>query len=624
MSVKDLYPAIRPSLNLDFANTKTLDPRITFSRASTGTYYDGVTHAKAEENLLQYSQEFDNSYWVDSSTTTTADDTAAPDGTTTAEKLAVLGNSNPQYLYKNGVFTQTSTGYTLSIYAKAGTLSYFFLAYRGNSSNVAIAEWDLSAGTLNASNASGTAVIDSTSITSVGSGWYRLVLSVTTSTGNADARFAFGPTDGTFNTFGYYAGSTAGDAYAWGAQLEQRSSVTAYTPTPTQPITNYIPVLQSAAAGAARFYHDPVTGESKGLLIEGQRTNLLLRSEEFDDAAWGKTNVSIDSNVIVAPDGNLTADKLVESSGSSAKILSYTSFVGNTYTMSVYAKSAGKNYIRLCAQFGVSQAVVNFDLTNGQSTGDIYNSGVNQTYSNLSYGSVSVGNGWWRIYITYTVGSGGYSYLAIALSDTASVSYPYAPTYTGDGYSGIYIWGAQLEAGAFPTSYFKTTSAQATRNTDSVSMTGTNFSEWYRQDKGTILAEVTTPAPANASNGRIWYATDGSIVQRIELYQGSSGDSSPRFLTLFRYGNSTVANFLIQTTNAGLDTDNSEFIKLGLSYEVDNITLDSNKANNSSTDTSGNIPLVNQVSFTHTGNYKKLAYYPARLTNAQLQALTEG
>jgi len=55
MSISTLYPDITPSLNLDFSNSKVLDPRITFTRASTATYYNGVTTAKAEENLLLYS-----------------------------------------------------------------------------------------------------------------------------------------------------------------------------------------------------------------------------------------------------------------------------------------------------------------------------------------------------------------------------------------------------------------------------------------------------------------------------------------------------------------------------------------------------------------------------------------
>jgi len=88
MSISQNFPALKPSLLLDFANTKKLDSRVTFARASEGRYYDGQTVAKAEENLLQYSQEFDNAYWTKSATTVTANATAAPDGTTTAEQIA--------------------------------------------------------------------------------------------------------------------------------------------------------------------------------------------------------------------------------------------------------------------------------------------------------------------------------------------------------------------------------------------------------------------------------------------------------------------------------------------------------------------------------------------------------
>jgi len=79
--------SIRPSLNLDFANSKALDPRITFSRTSNATYYDGYTTVKAEENLVKYSQDFNNAYWLKEAATVTANSTSAPDGTTTAELL---------------------------------------------------------------------------------------------------------------------------------------------------------------------------------------------------------------------------------------------------------------------------------------------------------------------------------------------------------------------------------------------------------------------------------------------------------------------------------------------------------------------------------------------------------
>jgi hypothetical protein len=95
--------SIRPSLNLDFANSKVLDPRITFTRASNATYYDGYTSVKAEENLIKYSQEFDNAVWVKSQSAITANNIAAPDGTQTADKLrgTVTGTSTPYVMIQS-------------------------------------------------------------------------------------------------------------------------------------------------------------------------------------------------------------------------------------------------------------------------------------------------------------------------------------------------------------------------------------------------------------------------------------------------------------------------------------------------------------------------------------------
>ena len=82
------YPSIQPSLNLDFANAKTLDPRITFTRSTTGTYYDGKTVAKAEENLATYSEDFTQvASWGATDTSVSGNTTTAPNGTSTADTL---------------------------------------------------------------------------------------------------------------------------------------------------------------------------------------------------------------------------------------------------------------------------------------------------------------------------------------------------------------------------------------------------------------------------------------------------------------------------------------------------------------------------------------------------------
>ena len=76
--------------------------------------------------------------------------------------------------------------------------------------------------------------------------------------------------------------------------------------------------LRTAGINEARFDHSPLTLESLGLLVEEARTNLLLRSEEFDNASWTKTRSSVTANAITAPDRTLTGDKLIDSTDASA------------------------------------------------------------------------------------------------------------------------------------------------------------------------------------------------------------------------------------------------------------------------------------------------------------------
>jgi hypothetical protein len=122
MAISNLYPISCPSLNLDFANVKFLDPRITFTRASSARYYNGVTTAKAEENLLLYSQEFDNAAWTKTNTTATANATTAPDGTTTADTLtATIGLTSHG---TNQAVATSASARVASVFAKKDTNNY--------------------------------------------------------------------------------------------------------------------------------------------------------------------------------------------------------------------------------------------------------------------------------------------------------------------------------------------------------------------------------------------------------------------------------------------------------------------------------------------------------------------
>lgn len=466
-------PSIAPSLNLDFANSKQLDPRITFSRASTATYYDGKTSIKTEENLLKYSQDFSNAYWSKAVLSVLSDVAIAPDGTLTADKLVPDTSNNThvalQYL------TYSIGYYTLSIYVKAGEYSDFRLV-ANSSTTGAYANYNLITGTAKDLTLQGTGWYDiSAFIVPVANGWYRCSLTFR-STVTVTGQFYAIPVNSSYDVTVFQGDGVSG-LYVWGAQLEQRAFPTAYTPTTSSPITNYIPVLQTAASNAARIDHDPVTGECKGLLIEEQRTNLLPYSQDFDNPGWPKTAAYIYSNCAISPDGTQTADKFVaDTSGTTHAITQAAMSVGSVYTMSIYAKYAGNRYIAL-SNAGANTHTAIFDLQSGV---------VTSTGASATSAIQSIGNSWYRCSISLTA-----AYSTASVYSTTSAT---SINTGGDGYSGVYIWGAQLEQGAFATSYIPT----------ALTYSGRASTATYQGDDG-FLATAAVNAPRyqrNAQGGK--------------------------------------------------------------------------------------------------------------------------
>jgi hypothetical protein len=594
--------SVRPSLLLDFANTKTLDPRITFTRASTGTFYDGKTVAKAEENLLLNSENFGGSGWQTSNVTTSLNVGASPDGTTTADKIIPNTTSAPHSLFQASI---TVTGDNVqSVYVKAD--GYSKVALRESEAGGYHAAFDLSAGTVLATSGC------TATITSVGNSWYRIAM-VGNRTGLTRwSIYVLDPSYTSGGILGSWAGDGTSGVLLWGAQVEQRSSVTAYTATTTAPITNYIPALQTAASGVARFEHNPVTGESLGLEIEEQRTNLFTYSSEFDNAAWGKTNASITANTIVAPDGALSGDKLVETTASGSHNLEIPSSPltvtsGIAYTFSVYAKAAERTLLRLYDDSNSSQYTAVFNLSSG-TTSDV---------GSLTTASITlVGNGWYRCSVTYTTAS-------TLLRGRIGIVSGGSSNYTGNGFSGIYIWGAQLEAGSFATSYIPTVASQVTRSADSASMTGTNFSSWYRGDAGTIYAE--TQASAITSGYQYAMTSGTSTASGAGLFYDSA---SSRFSYRFWDAGGTAIG-VISYTNAGSPNATTSY-KTTFAFSTNDFAGSIN-GNVVTTDTSGvingiadnlKIGASNNNTSLMNGTIKKFAYYPRRLTNSELQGLT--
>ena len=611
MSLSNNFPAIRPSLLLDFANTTSLDPRITFTRASTATYYDGVTVAKAEENLLLESQDFTTT-WANGDTTDTANTSVAPDGTTTADTITDSATTTGHDVSQSLTSTANAT-YVYSCFLKNGTRQFAILAVSTGPNVWASAKFDLSAGTAGSTGSAGGGVFSSISstITSVGNGWYRCTLTFTITTATTISMRVGLATDGTTFTAGLrglesYLGNGS-TILAWGAQLEQRSSVTAYTATTTQPIINYIPVLLTAASGVARFEHNPVTGESLGLEIEEQRTNLLLRSEEFDNASWTKAGATITANTVVSPDGTLTSDAIVESTASAQRaVFQAQTLTAAAHTFSVYAKRGigSQRWLTLFPQgTGVSANTI-FDINAGTV---VASAGAQHLSSSIT----NVGNGWYRCSISFTAAAVSITNVIYLTNNTASA----APTYTGDGYSGIYIWGAQLEAGSFATSYIPTVASQVTRSADSASMTGTNFSSWYRADEGTVYTESLT-------------LTAGTDKYQCEIGDGTASNRFSIASQASNQDNYVIVNGSVQA-NANFAVSRATTIKNALGYKLNDVRSGVNGSLGAA-DTSVSVPIVNTLYIGSArsnlamlnGTLAKLAYYPKRLQNSELQALT--
>ena len=411
-------PDVRPSLLLDFANSKTLDPRITFTRGSTATYWDGHTTAKAEENLITYSQELRDATYTNGGVVFTENDTTAPDGTTTADKVTFTSQTTSRF-YK--IIPNSTGGYlTFSFYAKYVDKQWISVRISESAAGtpgIYLRTWfDLNNGVV------GTDETNDATITSVGNGWYRCTVTSQHQVAS-DAFLIRGAAadNATSNV------AAAGDVYFWGLQAEQRSSATAYTATTSSPIVKYQPTLQTAASGEARFDHDPVTGESKGLLIEESRTNNLTYSEQIDNSDWTKSGAYVTANTMIAPDGTQTADKLSENTANSSHDLrqAFTGSSSTTYTYSFYAKAGERSEITFFAALSSGSAGGSFNLATGVAS------------SAYMY---PVGNGWYRCYVPVTTASSGGALNMILILNNGSAS-----SYTGDGYSGIYFWGLQLE-----------------------------------------------------------------------------------------------------------------------------------------------------------------------------------
>lgn len=217
-------------------------------------------------------------------------------------------------------------------------------------------------------------------------------------------------------------------------------------------------VLVPFASGAPRLVN------GRGQLIEGARTNLCLRSQEFDNASWTKTSCAVTADAIAAPDGTTTADLITRNGTGDASITqSVTVSALTTYTYSVYVAAGSVGFAVIQIAFaGASGAYYYLNLSTGAVSQAVATYGASPPTS-LSTSVRSAANGFWRAILTFTMPAAITAVVTYVKPITAGTGSGSESTNNGQS---CYAWGAQIEAAAFPSSYIPTTTTSVTRPAD--------------------------------------------------------------------------------------------------------------------------------------------------------------
>ena len=369
-------------------------------------------------------------------------------------------------------------------------------------------------------------------------------------------------------------------------------------------------LIQTATNNTPRIEYN-ADGTVKGLLIEEARTNLYTTSTDTWTAYGNGSHVKTVDSSVVNPAGAYGSDKITHTNNFGYCYVGYHapySTVGTKETYSVYLKSAGHNHVRFRMSNMNGHVNYEFDLSNGNSSlpAIAINSG---TTGHIE----DVGNGWWRCSFTYTALSAN-PYPSIFLMPSAG-NFDITQ-FQGDGTSGVYMWGHQVETGAFPTSYIPTSGSTVTRAADVAIIPRSSFG--HHNEASTWVVEFTPTFPSVDTNQSVLYR-NGSGYD-FHIWSTSVGTMTAQFMN-----SAASPSFPItanQTSKIAVVVKNGEY----LSVCVDGGSISQNSVLSNTTVHTPTVVGWADVDYVlggdQLGHIKSIQYYPRRLTNTQLQELT--
>ena len=368
-------------------------------------------------------------------------------------------------------------------------------------------------------------------------------------------------------------------------------------------------LLVQSVTNTPRVEYGP-GGDVYGLLMEASRTNLCLQSADIS-TSWVLSGATASVNATAAPDGTTTADKLVESAGGTFHLvrqdIAISANTANTF--SIYVKASGRTACKL---------QVSNTLENTGSNVDIDLSAVTvSNLTNFGTGTASAAtiepwtNGWFRVSLRTTID---------AASTTGRVQLllasPVGTTnYSGDGASGLFLWGGQYEAGQFMSSHIPTTTVSVARTADSCIRT---LASEFSATAGSVVVAGRASGGQDAANSQTVYDfNDGTGANRITILRVAAGDTA-RFtmLTASVQQGPLDGTFVSSTT-----------YKAAIAFAANDLAYSFNGAA-VTTDATATLPAITKLELGSgtVGNVqgnchiRTFDYYPTRLANETLQS----
>ena len=352
-------------------------------------------------------------------------------------------------------------------------------------------------------------------------------------------------------------------------------------------------------------------GVCPSLLLEPTSLNLTTYSQDFSQSDWEKPS-SVVTGGILSPDGTTNASKLVIDNGVDASATgaglkrSFNISANTPYTYSIFVKKAELHNVQVRVGAGsANRAAYYFNLNDGSLLRED-----NIGFTNVSYSIKDYGSNWWRISISFT-------------NSTVTTLTNYVWTFKnndytddiGDGVSGVYVFGAQLEQKSILTSYIPTTTQTQSRSPDSALKT--DLSSYTSLTAGVLYGEFAALSNEDTTY-RVFSLSDGTGSEAGRVFIGFGSTNQ-----IYAYlGGTSLGSFT--------PTDSTTFHKAAVKYENGSSKLFIDGVQIGTTNTTATVPSVlsrlgldggNQGA-RFNGKLKDLRVYNTALTDAELATLT--